>query len=149
MWPELERHVPTFASAVLTTIDPDGYPASVRCRPRLDPAARVLQLDLPASPALAPGPASLLCHSHDARLGGLRSCVVVGELQRGADGWALRPARFIPGVGVDGILGAIRFVVQGRRAAARYLARRKMARPRIGWDELRALADEARRGDGP
>jgi hypothetical protein len=146
MWPKLARHLPTFASAVLTAIDRDGYPASVRCRPRLDPVAHTLWLDVPTAPELLPGPASLLCHSHDARLSRLRSCLVVGELQLGEGGWMLRPARFVPGVGIDGVLGGLRFVVQGRRTAARYLARRGLARPRVDWGELLAQLHAAAPG---
>ena len=149
MWASIVRHIPSFASAVLSAIDPDGYPASVRCRPRLERAAGLLWLDLPAEPALLSGPASLLCHSHDECLGSLRSCALVGALRRDQQGamWSFVPARFIPGAGIDGLLGGIRFVVHGRRVAAQYLARRGLNRPQVDWDELQALLTAGRDGE--
>src|SRR5215218_2999835 len=67
VWDEIVRHLPSFESAVLTGLDAEGYPYSVRCRPRIDPTARTLKVQLPA--AIRPGPASLLCHLDSGRSG--------------------------------------------------------------------------------
>jgi len=34
MWDEIEKYLPVFESAVLNVADAEGYPYSVRCRPR-------------------------------------------------------------------------------------------------------------------
>jgi hypothetical protein len=65
MWDEIVKHLPGFESAVLTGLDTEGYPYSVRCRPYTDPVGRVLRMRLPAGGTMRPGPASLLCHRHD------------------------------------------------------------------------------------
>lgn len=53
---------------MLNATDPDGRPYSVRCRPRPDSSAGVLRLDLARGGEIQPGPASLLCHTHDEEL---------------------------------------------------------------------------------
>src|SRR5439155_8514181 len=65
MWREITRHLGSYPSAVLTGYDASGYPFSVRCRPKVDAAARIIRVDVPAEAGLKPGPASLLCHSHN------------------------------------------------------------------------------------
>ena len=144
MWPEIARHAPGFAGAVLTCLEADGYPLSLRVAPRLDPQSEVLRLDLPSGLRPEPGPACLLYHRHDERLGGLRSFVVRGALLRADDGYFLRPETYVPGVGVSGWRGYLRFVVDGRRTAARYLARRGLPRPRLRWEGWDGVLDRPR-----
>ncbi len=144
LWATLTRYAPSFASAVLTSIGSDGFPASLRCRPLAEPARQRLCLNLPAGAPAAAGPASLLYHRHDERLWGLLSFLLTGELAQDASGWVFRPARFLPGMGIGGIRGYWRFVMQGRRTAADYLSRRGLPRPQVAWDEMRAGLDLVR-----
>ena len=141
MWPEITTHLYEFESAVLSGIDEDGYPFSVRCRPYPDASgAEVLRVWLPPGTPLRPGPASLLCHSHNENLWNLKGFLVLflnfGE-------WSVEPVRFVPGIGMGGLLGMIRLFVSSRRNARRYLEKRGLARPSIPWDEINAAKKEA------
>jgi hypothetical protein len=139
MWAEITRHLYRFESAVLSGLDEEGYPFSVRCRPYSDVSgAGVLTVWLPPGTPLRPGPASLLCHSHDENLWNLESFLLRGHLVKDAGGWSFEPGQFIPGAGIGGHLGKIRFLTGSRRRARRYLEQRGLARPRIPWDEIKA-----------
>jgi hypothetical protein len=147
MWREIEKHLPEFPSAVITGVDPVGFPVSARCRPQVDAAERVLRVQLPPGADFQPGPAGLLCHTHDERLWNLKSFLVRGVLERDAQGWRLRPRQFIPGMGIGGLMSYARFVRQGRRNAQRYLEQRGWPRPRVPWGELKAFVDELKSGN--
>lgn len=143
MWDELYRHLMGFDTAVLNGSDAEGYPYSIRCRPIPDPSAGLLKLDLGLAGAdIRPGPASLLCHEHDEELWNQKAFLVRGRLDLGAEGGlAFVPERFVPGVGIGGARGMIRFLFGARRSAAAYLKKRGLARPRVRWDELEAIKD--------
>lgn len=110
MWDEMVRHLSDFESVVLTGIDKEGYPYSVRNRPRIDQFERVLPVEIPVGTPVQPGPASPLCQRHDENLWNLKSFLVRGTLTREGGGWIFRPERFVPGGwdrGTDGD-GALR-----------------------------------------
>jgi hypothetical protein len=134
---------------VLTGIDAEGYPYSVRNRPHMDPFESILLMRLPAGIPIRPGPASLLCHSHDEYLWNLKSFLVRGALAREDGTWIFRPGRFISGAGIGGPMGMVRFVTGSRMNARRYLQKRGLPRPRIPWDEVNAIKAQARRGGPP
>jgi hypothetical protein len=139
MWAEIIRHLYQFESAVLSGLDEEGYPFSVRCRPYHDASgAEVLKVWLPPGTPVRPGPASLLCHSHDENLWNLKSFLVRGVLVKDAGGWSFEPGQFIPGIGVGGLPAMIRFFFSSRRKTSRYLQKRNLARPSIPWDEINA-----------
>jgi hypothetical protein len=92
---------------------------------------------------LRPGPASLLCHSHDEQLWKLRSFVVAGDLIRAGDSWTLTASRYVSGGERSGPIGAIRYIQGLRATARRYLDRRGLERPRIPWDEYAALKGQS------
>ena len=130
---------------MLTGVDGDGYPFSIRCAAELDESKQVLRVSLPEWSRIRPGPANLLCHGHNHQLWDLRSFMVRGTLEpAGGETWLFRPARFVPGVGVGGPAGMVRFALAKRQAARRYLERRGLARPRIDWLQLKALQARAR-----
>ena len=147
MWAEIARYVPTFRDAVLSAPDGAGYPCSVRCAPRLDAAGRIVRVAVPPGVELRPGPASLLCHSHDEQLWHLRSCNVRGTLERDEQGWLLRPSRFIAGGGTGGALATLRLVRDLRRTAGRYLATRGLPAPVVPWERIKEAKATAA-GDG-
>jgi hypothetical protein len=139
MWPEIVRHLYQFESAVLSGLDEEGYPFSVRCRPYADASgAEALRIWLAPGTPFRPGPASLLCHSHDENLWNLKSFLVRGVLVKDAGGWSFEPNRFIPGMGIGGLPAMIRLFLGSRRKARRYLRERDLARPSIPWDEINA-----------
>jgi hypothetical protein len=144
MWAEITKYLYQFESAVLSGLDEEGYPFSVRCRPYPDASgAEVLRVWLPPHTVLRPGPASLLCHSHDENLWNLRSFLVRGVLKKDDGGWSFEPVQFIPGAGIGGFPAMIRFFTGARRNARRYLKKRRLARPRILWDEINAAKKKA------
>ena len=139
MWAEITKHLYQFESAVLSGLDEEGYPFSVRCRPYPDTfGPDVLTVWLPPGTPIRPGPASLLCHSHDENLWNLKSFLVRGVLLRDAGGWTFEPGQFIPGAGIGGMPAMIRFLAGSRRNAGRYLKKRGLKRPHIPWDEINA-----------
>jgi hypothetical protein len=139
MWNQLSRYLPEFSSAVLTSVDPAGFPFSLRCQPRLNPARQVLLIDLPVSAPLQPGPAGLLCHTHNDHLWNLKSFVVRGALERDGAAWLLRPAQFIPGMGIGGWRSYVHFVRHGRQATRAYFAKRGLPQPHVDLDAMLAL----------
>ena len=69
MWAEAAKWLNKFPEAVLTGIDHDGYPVSVRVPTgAYDSATGELPVSLPDAVDGAEGPANLLCHSHDEKL---------------------------------------------------------------------------------
>ncbi|MFN8513212.1 MAG: hypothetical protein U0841_11605 [Chloroflexia bacterium] len=143
MWAEIVKKAATFESGVLSGIDAEGYPCSVRCAPVPDDGAQILRCEVSVGIELRPGPASLLCHSHNEQLWDLRSLNVRGTLERDAQGWFLRPTAIIPEMAATNPIGMIRAVVQLRRTAANYLKKRNLPAPAIPWKELVAAKEEA------
>jgi hypothetical protein len=108
MWNDILKHLPHFRSVVLTSRDLSGYPFSVRCQASADTNAHILRLHLPDVLALQPGPASVLCHEHDAELWNLYSFLLRGTVVQADDGWHFQPQQFIPGASIGGMLGLLR-----------------------------------------
>ena len=136
MWDEIVGHLADFPTAVLTAVDDTGYPFSLRCRPELDGSTQTLRLHLPEGTGIRVGPACLLCHRHDEQLWNLKSFYLRGELERDPPGWVLHPRRFVPGAGIGGLIGLLKFVRAGRRRTRRYLKKRGLARPAVPWDRI-------------
>lgn len=143
MWDELRKHLPDFESAVLTGLDPEGYPFSVRCQPQME--AKSLRVELAQKCPIQTGPASILCHRHDENLWNLKSFLVRGTLEPDERGLIFRPRQFIPGAGIGGPMGMVSFISGSRRNAHRYLEKRGLPRPRIPWNEINAIKAEAKR----
>lgn len=137
MWDELTTLLTGFPTAVLTGIDDDDQPASVRVTPTPDHTTGVLRGPLPPGLGLRPGPASLLCHHHDEHLWNLRSFLIRGHLDTTTDQWVLTPLTVTSGQGFGGPLGDARTFLAARRRATRYLHRRNLTSPPIPWDEIR------------
>lgn len=144
---KMDRQLAIFESAVLSAVGGDGYPVCVRCRPRHAGSAARLALEVPADINIVEGPAHLLCHSHDDRVGDLRSCGCRGFLRRDGEGWSFEPLRFQPGIGMGGLAGRLGMVFRCRRNARRYLDRRGLPRPAIPWQEIREAWDSVKSGE--
>lgn len=139
MWDELARDLARFPDAVLTGLDALGRPTSVRAVPRLDAAGRVVRFARAPGVGLVDGPASVLCHSHDAQLWNLRSFVARGTVAAAGDDWVFTPTAHVAGTGLSGPLGDLRAFVAARGRAGRYLARRGEPRPVVPWSRFRQL----------
>ena len=145
MWDEIIEHLPDFPTAVITSVDNRGCPLSMRCRPWPDMEAQVVRFRLPSGTLIRLGLASLLCHKHDENLWNQKSFLVRGRITRGDEEWSFHPQQFIPGAGIGAALGVVRFVIRSRRKAKRYLQRRGLARPRIPWENIKAIKAQAKR----
>ena len=143
MWAEIEKYLPMFESAVLNVRDSEGYPYSVRCRAEQDRSAGILRLDLAAGEAIRPGLGSLLFHSHDKKLWNQKVFILRGRLQGEPGEWVFRPEKFIPSLGTVGIRGMARFLFDVRKSTAAYLKKRNLPRPRIPWEEIEEIKDQA------
>jgi general stress protein 26 len=132
------RQLIGYRSAVLTTVDETGTPWLVRLRPEVDADSGVLLLDIPSGEAVRSGPASLLCHGHDAKLWNLRSFAVIGDLEEQAGRWALACSRYVPGMSRSP-LQAARMVRRCRRTSRRYLQPRHLSDQPVIWSEYNAL----------
>ena len=125
---DLERVAARFPDAVLSGLDGGGRPACVRCRPRYDRERAVLRCDRAPGVDIVDGPASLLWHSHDAKLARLRSFLVRGDLVVDGVEWVLTPSRMPRGSGDVRPPGRCRGVPR-RPPPGRALPRRPRARP--------------------
>jgi pyridoxamine 5'-phosphate oxidase-like protein len=132
------RHLAGYSSAVLATLDETGAPWLIRLRPEIDAYSGVLLVDVPPGERLPSGRASLLCHSHDAKLWNLRSFVAVGDLEERGGRWALSCTRYVPGMSRSP-LQAARMVWRCRRASRAYLRRRRLQDQPVTWGEYNAL----------
>ncbi|HKH12949.1 MAG TPA: hypothetical protein VKA73_17540 [Rubrobacter sp.] len=140
MWPEIEKNLAAFETGVLNATDAGGHPYSVRCRPRQDPSAGVLRLDLGGEEEIRPGDASLLFHSHDEELWNQKVFLLLGKLEGAGDGLIFRPERPVGGMGLR---SAARMLIGARRTAAAYLKKRGLQRPRIPWNEIEAVKEDS------
>jgi hypothetical protein len=141
MWAEIIKRLPDYQSAVITGVTVQGYPSSVRCKPQPEAATQVLKIQIPDGTDIQPGPASLLCHKHDEQFWNLQSFVACGTLEQRDGGWVFHPERFTPGAAMD-VLSFVRFVRDSRRTARQYLEKRHLPRPKVPWNEIKALCAE-------
>jgi hypothetical protein len=143
---QVAARLPDYRSGVLAAFDDAGRPTLLRVRPTVDGAGSAVVMQVPDDVDLRPGPASMLCHSHDDQVSAQNSFVVAGTLQRRDDRWALSTDRFIPGPGTGGPLAVLKAVRQLRSTAARYLQRRGLERPAVEWAAIDALWRKAESG---
>lgn len=142
MSPETARRVGDFASAVLTFIDESGYPYSVRCRAEPEGDGGLVRVHIPSGVPVAPGPAGLLCHSHDQELWNQQSFTARGRIRRHGGACVFSPESHVEGLGKGGLRGLIRMMLTGRRRADEYLRVRGLSRPAVPWEDLKAIKRE-------
>jgi len=147
MWNEqLARLIDTYQSAVLSRIESDGYPVSIRCRIHPNMQARsVIISDLPALAKNWRGRACLLFHEHDVALEALRQLVVLGELRDDNGILTFHIEKFVTANGrtdsdrmphASSPIHMLKFFFLGRRNARAYLAKRGKPWPPIPYDEI-------------
>lgn len=136
----LRQRLPGFGSAVLAW-PVEGEPPVMR-RVALAPDASAGRFSVASLGGGLPdaGPASVLLHRHDDRLGDLQLEAAAGRVEHGEEGTTFRPERVVPVPGADGSpLGMLRTVRDLRRAARRYLDARGLERPTVAWSAFAAL----------
>lgn len=144
MWDKIVAALNQFPSAVLTGLDADGYPFSQRCKPQPDHARQVLSIAPFGEARLQPGPASLLCHSHNEEIWNLKSAQVLGRIEQSEQGWVFIPERFLSGM-APSPLDQVQSLRNNQAEAKKYLEKRGLSRPRVPWEEIRALQAEGKK----
>jgi hypothetical protein len=144
MWSEAAKWLAGFPEAVVTIVDVDGYPVSVRQYAwRYDAATGELLVQIPETLRAAQGPANVLCHYHDEKLWNLRAIQIKGRLEQRCGEWAFVSTAFTPPAS-----GQLRSLWQlGKRmrtSANNYLRRRGLERPQVDWMALKTLQRRAR-----
>jgi hypothetical protein len=154
MWNErLAALTREYSTAVLSVVDADGYPVSVRCLVRLDPARQVFTFPAPPAEAISwRGKACLLFHQFNERLEGLRQLVILGELFCEEGLLTLQVSKFVTANGrqntdrmphASSPIHMLQFFWLGRRKARAYLAKRGTPWPPIPYEEIdRLIAEE-------
>jgi hypothetical protein len=140
--------------AVLSHLEDDGFPASVRVAVRWVPGTRdVVLVNVPPHADGWCGGATLLFHRHDERLEGLAQLLLKGAVEvRGGDTVFVvtdvvtangrSDTDEMPHAGAP--LHMIQFLRVGRGAAKAYLRKRGAPWPPIPYDAIaRAVAEEA------
>jgi hypothetical protein len=141
VWTEAATALSRYDEAVLTAIDAQGYPFSVRVRTAdYDATTGVLSAEFPAALAPVAGPANLLCHFHDEKMWNIRSVHVRGRLERRDDAWDFVSTAFT----APSRLGPIAMVRNANASARRYLARRGLGRPAVDWAAVKEISRRAR-----
>jgi hypothetical protein len=134
-----------FDEAVLTALDADGYPFSVRVKTRLYSAETgQLPVALPDVLGAVEGPANLLCHYHDEKLWKLKALQVRGRLEKRKGEWEFVTTSFTP----PSKLQLFVFLKGAGTAAQKYLDRRGLKRPDVNWEsvnEIKRRVSDAKR----
>jgi hypothetical protein len=145
MWNKLVKSLAEYQNAVLTGVDAESYPFSVRCTPQPDPSRQVLHVNLPLDAEVQPGPAWLLCHSHDELLWNLKIFSLRGALERETSGWVFRPERITQAGGTTNPFDMIKSLVKAQRTARKYIQKRGLAWPSVPWKDIQVLRAESKK----
>jgi len=140
---ELARALDDFPSAVLTVIDSDGYPVSIRCTAAYHTTGLVIR-PVPGWVELEPGRACLMGHSHNQDLWDLCAVLSRGSLVEMRGTFEFRPETFSRTSG-GSIVEFISWFRRARRAAKTYLRRSGIDRPRVPWALIAAAKSDADR----
>jgi hypothetical protein len=141
VWDEAARALQRYPEAVLTGVDADGYPFSVRVgTDRYDRRTGDLVVtELPDAIVVAEGPANLLCHHHDEKLWNLSFLHVQGRLTNRDGGWVFTTTAF-----PNQKSGKLALMRNLHATGTRYLARRGLARPDVNWTAIGEVARRAK-----
>jgi hypothetical protein len=140
VWAEAAKWLGKFDEAVLTGVDEDGYPISVRVNSRnYDATTGRLTAQFPPALHVAEGPANLLAHSHDEKLWHLNAIQIRGRLQSRDGGWVFQSTNF----NAPSKLVFFQFLANARTAAQKYLDKRGLQRPPINWSAVKEIQRRA------
>lgn len=136
MWANAAKWLAKFDEAVLTALDVDGYPVSVRVDSRkYDAKTGSLPTALPEALGAVEGPANLLCHFHDEKLWRLNAIQFRGRIEKSDGGWVFQTTKFDP----PRKPAFFHFLRNVNRSAQKYLDKRGLNRPEVSWAEIKEL----------
>ncbi|BBZ52294.1 hypothetical protein H7H82_04270 [Mycobacterium heidelbergense] len=143
MWSDAAKGLAKFDEAMVTALDPAGYPVSIRqMTPCYDEATGEFTVVWPRGLSVSAGPAIVLCHSHDEKLWNIKQIQIKGRLERRADRWVFITTGFHrPPASQLGVFW--RLARDMRRAGRRYLDQRGLEAPTVNWKALQVLRDRA------
>jgi hypothetical protein len=133
VWDEAAAWLAKYPEVVVTALDAEGYPYSIRASTSgYDAATGELAVVLPDGLAPSNSAANLLCHRHDESLWNLSVIHVKGILDHRAGNWVFittafhRPPRFV----------LLDLMMRMRTASRRYLVSRQVAAPEVNWSAI-------------
>lgn len=128
-----------FSEGVLTAVDGDGYPVSVRqLALPYDAASGSMPVVLPEGLEAVPGSASLLCHFHDEKLWNLRAILLKGRIERRERAWTFVTTEFTPP-------STWSMMKNVRRSTKRYLDKRGLPAPVVNYAVIEEMWKRARK----
>ena len=140
MWTEAAKWLGKFDGAVLTSVDADGYPVSIRVISReYDAATGTLAVAFPPAFHVVEGPANLLAHSHDEKLWKLNMIQIKGRLESRDGRWVFQSTKF----DVPSKLAFVQFLRGNSASAQKYLDKRGLQRPPIDWAAVKEIQRRA------
>jgi hypothetical protein len=145
VWAEAAKALAKYPEAIVTAVDADGYPVSIRqAAPRYDAESGQMPVGWPPDVPVTEGPATVLCHYHDEKLWNITAMQIKGRLERRAGDWVFISTAFTPPSGM--LVAFWRFSKNGRAAGRRYLEKRGLTPPVVNWDAIHELQRRARNG---
>lgn len=141
MWAEAATWIAKFPDVVLTGLDADGYPFSIRqSGSAYDARTGTLRVAPPDALRPAAGPANLLAHRHDESLRILGSIQIRGTLDRRDGDWVFVSSAFTP----PPRFGTWALSRRMRATARRYLAKRGLDTPAVNWAAIAEIWEHVR-----
>jgi hypothetical protein len=142
MWDEAAKWLDKFDGAVLTGVDVDGYPVSIRVNSHdYDATTGTLPVAFPSALRVSEGPANLLAHSHDEKLWKLNMIQIKGRLETKGESWVFQSTNF----DAPSKLAFVQFLRNNSTAAQKYLDKRGLKRPEVNWAAAKELQRRAKR----
>lgn len=136
MWAEAAKWLGKFDEAVLTVLDADCYPVSIRVDALTYGAATgKLPAALPDVLRAVEGPANLLCHYHDEKMWKLKAIQVRGRLEKRNGEWDFVSTSFK----APPKLALLSFLKDIRTSAQKYLDKRGLERPEVNWAAVKEI----------
>ena len=136
MWDEAAKNIQQFSEGVLTMLDTEGYPISVRVNTRAYNAATgELSATVPTALRPAAGPANLSCHFHDEKMWGIKFATIKGEVLEREGTWVFVSKSFE----APRKLAFLSFVMNARTASQKYLDKRGLKRPTVNWTATKGI----------
>ncbi len=143
MWAEAAKWLRKFGDeAVLTLLDSDGYPGSVRVdSTAYDATSGELRVAVPEALRPSEGPASLMCHYHDEKMWNIKAMHIKGRLENRDGTWVFVSTGF----DAPSKLAMFSFIKGARTASQKYLDKRGLERPEVNWAAIKEVQRRIKR----
>ncbi|OBF34238.1 hypothetical protein A5724_16935 [Mycobacterium sp. ACS1612] len=136
MWAEAAKWLAKFGETVVTGVDEDGYPVSVRVATSgYDSATGALPVHFPPELRILEGPANLLSHSHDDKMWHLQMIQIKGRIERRGERWVFQSTHF----DAPSKLAFLQFLRSNNASAQKYLDKRGLKRPAVNWAAVKEI----------